>query len=535
MPELGEFPNYVGTIDTFLWRYLVRPFLKSGRLWHRIDSWDRIDAAVEVGTGANRHKVFLNDFQWSRDPDAQQCTARLQPKKRAIKSYKALSTRGLLDTAGLAAVRKRRALVDEGYVTGHEIRILALQTLRQKHADAIAMLSGRFHEIVVDEAQDCSAHDLAILSQLHDAGIPLVFVCDPDQAIYEFRGALPASIRAFGQSLGARIDLQGNWRSSPAICGLAATLRPTTAARETDLPVGPYRDDATSVLLIGTDGSQPDEALAVFNDHAHRMGILEESRVTLAHAGTALPTAAGVPAPQPPANYSARVAWAAVIAKSNDKNASRRHVANDILKRALLRYWYAEADTGDRSVVAICDNLGVDTWRLRQLAGQLATALPDVDHGNFVDWCREANNRLKLLPPHPGMTRLDQSGHLSAIGSLKAKTPRAASEVLWSGSTNAARTSVVHQIKGEEEDAVLVIVPSDSRTGALINAWTTGNHPRDIAENLRVLYVATTRARRLLAIAIPKEAQNRVAALLKLKDVPFELTTTSDSRPQRRN
>jgi superfamily I DNA/RNA helicase len=199
-PELASFPNYVGTIDTFFWRYLVRPFLTRGRLWHRIDSWDRIDATVEVKSGANRHKVRLNDFQWSRDPDAKQCSAQLQSKRRNIKTYKALESQGLLEWAAQVAVEKRDQLALGGYLTGHEIRIRALRTLREQHDDAVAMLSGRFDEIVIDEAQDCSAHDLAILGQLRDAGIPLVFVCDPDQAIYEFRGAVPAvSAQVFPQ------------------------------------------------------------------------------------------------------------------------------------------------------------------------------------------------------------------------------------------------------------------------------------------------------------------------------------------------
>ncbi|MEV0068814.1 MULTISPECIES: UvrD-helicase domain-containing protein [unclassified Amycolatopsis] len=525
-PELAAFPNYVGTIDTFLWRYLVRPFLTPGRIWHRIESWDRIDATVEVGFGTNQHKVFLNDFNWSRDPDARQCTAQLQPKKRAIKSYTALAKQGRLDEAALAVVRKRKTLIDQGYVTGHEIRVLALQTLRRRHTEAVAMLSGRFDEIVVDEAQDCSAHDLAILGLLHDAGIPLVFVCDPDQAIYEFRGAQPANIRAFGESLGARVDLQGNWRSSPAICGLAATLRPATVARPADSPVGPNRDEPAGILLIGTKGSQPDEALAVFNDHADKLGIATERRVVLAHAGTTLPSTTATPATQPPANYPARVAWAATIAKSNHRNPSLRHLAYDILQRAILRYWYTEADTADRSVEAICASVDVDPWRLRQLAGKLAVALPDVDHGTFADWCREATNQLKLLPPAPGMLRLDTSGRLSAVAALKDKTPRAAAGVISSDSMTPVRTSVIHQVKGEEEEAVLVIVPSNARTDGLVDAWIAGSHPPDVAENLRVLYVAATRARRLLAIAMPEDAQKRVAALLELKDVAFELTTT---------
>lgn len=37
-PELAEFPHFIGTIDRFLWQYLVRPALLPDRRWERIDS-----------------------------------------------------------------------------------------------------------------------------------------------------------------------------------------------------------------------------------------------------------------------------------------------------------------------------------------------------------------------------------------------------------------------------------------------------------------------------------------------------------------
>lgn len=36
-------------------------------------------------------------------------------------------------------------------------------------------------------------------------------------------------------------------------------------------------------------------------------------------------------------------------------------------------------------VAITCDSLGIDTWQLRQHAGQLATAHPDVDQGTFAE------------------------------------------------------------------------------------------------------------------------------------------------------
>ncbi|MGW5388127.1 UvrD-helicase domain-containing protein [Nocardia sp. NPDC003963] len=525
-PELASFPNYIGTIDTFLWRYFVRPFLTPDRLWHRIDSWDRINASTQVGYGTKAHTVMLSDFQWSREPGAQQCTARLQPKKRNLKTYRALSMQELLDSAASAAVAKRDELAKSGYITGHEIRIRALRTLNERQGDAVAMIAGRFCEVVVDEAQDCSAYDLAILSHLRDAGINLVVVCDPDQAIYEFRGALPDRIRAFAGTLGSQIDLAGNWRSSPAVCGLAATLRPAITARPHDDPVGPHKNEQAAILLIHTDGSKPDDALTVFNDHADRVGIPAQRRLVLAHSAASLPTVSRVSTPQPPTNYSARIAWAAAIAKSSHNNRTLRETAYDILQQALLRYWYTDPETDNRSVAAICDILNLDSWRLRQQAGRLATSVPELDQGTFAAWCKATNTQLKLLPPYPGASRLSLSGSLRATSSLQDKTPHDAGGAPVLNSTSPTRKSVVHQVKGEEEDGVLVIVPADARTSSLVDAWMKGTHPPDVAESLRVLYVATTRARRLLAIALPDGAQGRVAALLKEKGVPFDVAFT---------
>src|SRR6266567_3977406 len=46
------------------------------------------------------------------------------------------------------------------------------------------LLSSRFNEVIVDEVQDCSAEDVALLQLLLEAGTRLVLVGDPEQAIY---------------------------------------------------------------------------------------------------------------------------------------------------------------------------------------------------------------------------------------------------------------------------------------------------------------------------------------------------------------
>ncbi|ONI88008.1 hypothetical protein ALI22I_19880 [Saccharothrix sp. ALI-22-I] len=287
-PDLLAFPNFVGTIDTFIWRYLVRPFIPQDRHRHRIDSWDRINATITV-QGSREYRIRLSDFQFHRNSPGGDCEARLQRTTRNYAMFKALELESLIRHAEEAAVEARDNFGKQGYVTGHEIRILALHALRSHGPTMATMLRGRFDELIVDEAQDCSNLDLAILGQLRDAGLPLVFVCDPDQAIYEFRGARPGEVRAFGATLGTRIDLTGNWRSSSAVCGLAASLRPADSDREVDDPIGTHHDEPAGILLLRTKKTDVERALAIFTTYADRMGIPIESRLVLAHAGGKLP------------------------------------------------------------------------------------------------------------------------------------------------------------------------------------------------------------------------------------------------------
>jgi DNA helicase-2/ATP-dependent DNA helicase PcrA len=65
------------------------------------------------------------------------------------------------------------------------------------------------------------------------------------------------------------------------------------------------------------------------------------------------------------------------------------------------------------------------------------------------------------------------------------------------------RLTTVHQAKGDEADVVCLLLPDDD----LITRWRTGNvTTTDDQEELRILYVAVTRARRLLVLATLEES-----------------------------
>jgi ATP-dependent exoDNAse (exonuclease V) beta subunit len=79
------------------------------------------------------------------------------------------------------------------------------------------------------------------------------------------------------------------------------------------------------------------------------------------------------------------------------------------------------------------------------------------------------------------------------------------------------RTNIVHQLKGDEADGVLPLLPDAGSA----QRWATADPATD--EVLRIWYVAVTRARRLAAIALPEEETDALANLLAERGVPVRV------------
>ncbi|WP_101255797.1 hypothetical protein [Streptomyces barkulensis] len=83
--------------------------------------------------------------------------------------------------------------------------------------------------------------------------------------------------------------------------------------------------------------------------------------------------------------------------------------------------------------------------------------------------------------------------------------------------TTGVRTNNIYQLKGDEADAVLLLLPDPGS----VHRWTTGNPTTD--ELLRVWYVAVTRARRFATLAVPEEETKPLTNLLARHQVPTEI------------
>ncbi len=510
-PDLTAFPHYIGTFDRFLWRYLVRPFLPAGPTWRHLHSWDQVPSAV-VG----HRKVPLSEFRFDYDPSTKHTQVRW-PKPGNRLTNSGLTADSYCASAKTARDRLQR---DHGYMTGHEIRVAALDNV--KDPSVTELLRHRFFEIVMDEAQDCSKLDLTLLDHLLDAELPLVVVADPDQGIYEWNDARPQELLTLTQRLPHHVELNGNWRSSAPICRLAATLRPASHTVP-DLSVGTHHavDNPVVLLPYGLERGKssglasPENAVEAFTELAAQEGIEGADCLVLAHSNASVPKIRSTPvlkAPKKPDTVA--LARAAAVLGTGEADRNTREQALEIAARLLNAYWHPESSG---SLSASLPEHSIAPALMRRCAALFLAALPPVDATPAGQWRRKARTAWKKQKPPSGIDPATPPATLPLATALS-DTPINALVGLTDVTTSASeprkvRSSNIHQAKGSEAEAVLVHIPQ-SGISKLIEAWSDPSRHTGNCELLRTYYVAITRARRFLALTYPRSQHAEVVRLL---------------------
>jgi DNA helicase-2/ATP-dependent DNA helicase PcrA len=111
-------------------------------------------------------------------------------------------------------------------------------------------LRGLFDAVLVDEYQDVNAIQAEIVQLLAPDGTGLTCVGDDAQAIYGFRGADPAHLRALAEAYPnlSIVRLVRNYRSKSAVLRLANVVRPQSDGLE--LALAAHRDGGQPPLLV---------------------------------------------------------------------------------------------------------------------------------------------------------------------------------------------------------------------------------------------------------------------------------------------
>ena len=514
LDSLLKHPSFMGTLDAFVRHFIVLPGLVATSTMRPIilDSWDSLGIEIRLSGqfAFQGDSVSLDLF----DPE----TNVIDPIRIG---HAGLRNHVLQHQARYqqVAANRRHGLLRAGYLSTGDARVQMLRSIRDpvKGAALGRALAARFHEVMVDEGQDCNPLDLQILSWLRQHGVHVTFVCDPDQAIYEFRNGNPVGIQEFKETypIDSHRSLTGNFRSSPAICQLAATMR---NAGQADESVGETANSLHPVLLLTYSGRGPSAAIGqAFLDRVAELGLDSSDAIVLAHSGNVAQRASSSMA-------------------SSDTNGSSRVEA---LAHMVAEFWSTSATARSKeAVVQSAEMLLLDLMGLRQAGEHLLRAIErtGVDRRTHR---RRVLSFLMNLPKVCGNTDVDRLAWIACVHAqaelLDLNLPagvtmrsffRCPPNGKWSNHLQAPiqlglACAKIHEAKGREYDAVCVVIPPNrapkNHSEALFDAW---ERKIDI-EAKRVIYVGVTRARLLSALAVPVALADRCEALMAAGRLPY--------------
>jgi superfamily I DNA/RNA helicase len=368
-------------------------------------------------------------------------------------------------------------------------RYWCYRTLREQ-PDVLRALVRRYPHVLVDEAQDIGSLHRAILEMLTAAGVQVSLIGDPSQGIYEFAGADGSFLRDYHQRPGvAAFGLTRNYRSLPQILALANHV--SGRADEPDRQPGP---GARGAYFIGYGAADAPRLLDAFKAEVVHLGLRYENAAILCRASALARQLSGVS--DAPGRGAVRIFADATLLRDVHgllldafKEVSRG-VVNllDNPPQGLLAKLIHPAH--DRSLRELRRRL----WAFTRDA---ATGLPSSELPALDRWHALLLERVRTL-----LDGIQQDFGLDGRANLGRKLARTG---LPAAALNAGvdlvaqrgpsiRVDTVHQVKGESIDAVLYVA-TRQHVQALLDGVQT--------ELGRIGYVAVTRARDLLWVAVP--------------------------------
>jgi len=459
-----------------------------------VDAWH--DIQIHHGIpGVQAAPIALKNF----DADGKlsdRAYANLKGKQKGCKS-------------GYEAVAKLRleGLARKGMIDAVAARRLVVERLRNAEyetalGDAIA---ARFKEIIVDEAQDCNDEDVAILTWLQSHGVRLILVCDPDQAIYGFRKGVATAFGTLAATF-PKLELTGNFRSSRVICAAAATLR---GRPQPDLAVGDHRNVDHPVWIVTYKQSVEAKAAVAktFTELVTRLEIDPTKSIVLAHRRSMAERVAGNP-PHSTGGTS-RLGWlVGCVTGYHAEGASGRQREQFIRSLIKLLMEIEGVPVDERAALHQLKDIAREREYFRK-AIEVLEALPPVCVGPDAVKAWVVAAKAVLLRVTGLNVRL-------AIRNANWSSP------LSPRTISGTRYATVHEAKGKAYDAVCVVIDTEREKHGLLEEWKARSSAS--SEALRVLYVAMTRARKLLVLAVQEKDYVIVHELLRAASVPVSGT-----------
>ncbi len=483
------YPHFIGTFDSFVWQFFIAPFGIPGvaALPRLLPDKEKLLISPKIGLRSLALECFDRDTGYAIEGKLAEAGF-----KGYVKGYET------------TARKIRERFLAKAELDYEDARRFAVMRLRQSDGATalIEALRARFVEIIIDEAQDCNPVDLEIAAWLRAGGLPTKVICDPNQAIYGFRGGVGEELRAFAGTFPpqSRLPVSGNFRSGRNIAKAISAMREPEVRGEVDDALGDHRDEPTPVHLLAFKGhSAPASVGREFEALTASLSLVPEECPVVGSTLNSARRACGQPADEPAGALSYRLA---VCVETYHRAVDMR-----IKLDALEGFYRITMElSGALDGVTFHQHLielgtEVDQWRPSAIALLHALEFQEERHTSAEKWLCEAREILKPLLPI-GSSSISQ----------KLQNRKELSSVFSEGEASKHPPRTIHSVKGMEFDAVCVVLATKTAKGIVDRLIGAGDARS--SESARKLYVGASRARRLLAIAVPDSQAKRLYALL---------------------
>lgn len=491
-----RYPHLVSTIDSFINKYITLPFFNL--LFSNIARPKIIEDGSIINTAWRRNpeaNSFRNDKNSPLDFS-------YRPTDIHIEIDGTFTFRGNVPQnvdsevfLSYAKAIKNWQIKKRGFLTNNDSTYIAFKLLNTVPRIA-EWLARRFPVVIVDEAQDTSELQFEILNLIANAGArSLELVGDPYQGLYEWRDAEPSIFvtKVKNNSLWKVIELNNNRRSQQNIIDCFSLLRQSSDNKITAIGKFDIENPIFVVKYSSDEFEAVNKYLSISQNYQENYVLVRGRSLRNKLLGYIQPS-------KPP--WHSEIPINLIESKVLFENAQNKKAVNTIY--AMLPDIIKPGCNLDQRQ-EILDSLENDV-ELRANIFQIIRMIPSFEL-TLAEWTKQAEltiregliKRFSDLPP--SNFGLKKKGEYRELGSKQMK------EVFGESNKLPVPVTTVHQVKGMTLDTVLLILNSNSKGGNV--SFKEISTPTDFPkEKQRIIYVAMSRPRHLLAIGLPDKISN---------------------------
>jgi DNA helicase-2/ATP-dependent DNA helicase PcrA len=491
-----SYPHTVSTIDSFINTQITLPFYYLAEFLCKrpniIDSTNFID------------ELWKEKFKYKNKKNKSFCF-KYPPSSISIDSSGDLSSNGFTPNPLEISVETWQSYcqnimlwkLNKGFITTSDSAHIALDLLT-KYPQIGRLLSRRYPYLIIDEAQDTSGIQHDVFEMLHKLGLCNIdLVGDPYQSLYEWRGAKPDIFinKHEGDCDWKGLNLTDNRRSPQHIVDAFSIIR-----RSTDQKINSTGEDSTNFPILAYKYNDDNMRLIIdaFDDLC-KSNCLSENKVVV--RGNKLKNSIlGVDIEQKP--WKEELPYKLIEAKNLFDGGDVKG-AFGALRKDIVEILYKEF-TREEKLRKVQELKGSPAFNSSLF--NFISEIPSLDL-SLKDWTSKAeeyvNNKLKYELPFGLKDRKSKYFDKSIVDkevSIYFPKPFTSGNI---------PVKTIHQVKGESLDSILIFFSKKKHNENICFSDISILESCFPKEKRRLIYVAASRPRHILAFAFHESVSNK--------------------------